>query len=624
MSESYHFDDEVRQRAYDARLMRRLLTYLRPYKAWIGVAVLLLLAASLLSSLVPLLNMYAIDWYIHNPERTALERRMDAVEPIPTRLESLRQHDVHNLEVLLLLILAVMGCRTLARFAESLIVAFVGQKTLFTMRLELFEHLQHMSLRFLDKNPVGRLMTRVTNDIEKIQETIVSGLVQVAGDFVTIVIVLFFMFWVNWVLAVLTLSTVPFVFLAGLLFRIHARKSYLEIRKRLAGLNAYMQECVSGMRVVQLFGQEERSFEEYSDRNARHRDEWIRQIRNYALYFPTIDFLGYLSLGLIVLYIGYRLLGRDFVGATGASIGTLFAYVQWAERLYAPIRTVADRYNMLLEAMASSERIFALLDTAPEIQDKPDPIPCNRIRGLVEFRDVWFAYEENQWVLKGTSFRIEPGEQVAIVGLTGAGKTTLASLLNRFYDVQRGAILIDGIDVRDYEQESLRRSIGMVLQDVFLFSGSIEENIRLGNPELSEEAVRACAEYVNAASFVAKLPGGYAYDVGERGCNLSTGQRQLVAFARALAHDPKILLLDEATSSVDPATEALIQDAIAKLLAGRTSIVIAHRLSTIHHADRIIVLHHGELREMGTHQELLARGGLYSTLYQLQYKNQRV
>ncbi|HQE82596.1 MAG TPA: ABC transporter ATP-binding protein, partial [Candidatus Hydrogenedentes bacterium] len=347
---------------------------------------------------------------------------------------------------------------------------------------------------------------------------------------------------------------------------------------------------------------------------------WFRQVRNYAIYFPVVDFLGMAAIGLIVLYVGDRFL--RFGDAVGASVGTLFAYVQWSERFYSPIRTIADRYNLLLEAMASSERIFELLDTKEDIQNTPTAIVPERFEGRVEFKDVWFAYEPGQWILKGLNLSIAPGERIAIVGHTGAGKTTVINLLSRFYDVQRGSICIDGVDVRQYEKTALRRHIGAVLQDVFLFSGSIEQNIRLGNVALSMERVRECAAYVNAARFIEKMPGKYAYDVGERGNNLSTGQRQLLAFARALAHEPQILVLDEATSSVDTETESLIQDAIRKLMFGRTSIVIAHRLSTVQNADRIVVMHHGEIREIGTHRQLLDKRGLYYRLYQLQYKDQ--
>ncbi|NIA16244.1 MAG: ATP-binding cassette domain-containing protein, partial [Nitrospiraceae bacterium] len=346
----------------------------------------------------------------------------------------------------------------------------------------------------------------------------------------------------------------------------------------------------------------------------------FRQIRYYAIYFPVIDFLGSFSLALIIVYGGRQLLHDQQALGTPADIGMFFAYVQWSERLYGPIRALADRYNLLLEAMASSERVFELLDTPEEVVNKPDAMVADGLDGAVEFKDVWFAYEPGQWVLKNISLSIRPGERVAIVGHTGAGKSTFINLLSRFYDVQRGSISVDGLDVRDYEKRSLRRNIGVVLQDVFLFNGSVEHNIRLGDKALDENRMRACAQYVNAAPFIERLPEQYGYDVGERGCNMSTGQRQLVAFARALAHDPRILVLDEATSSVDPETEALIQDAITKLMEGRTSIVIAHRLSTIQHADRIIVMHHGEIRETGTHQDLLAQRGLYYKLYRLQYK----
>ncbi len=490
-----------------------------------------------------------------------------------------------------------------------------------TMRLDIFEHLQRLSLRFLDRNPVGRLMTRATNDVEKIQETVVSGMVQVINDLLTIVVVLGFMIAINWRLALIVVAPAPIVFATSLIFRKYAQRSFLEVRRKIAHLNAYLQENISGVRVVQIFRREDANYAQYSLRNADHRDEWLRQIRNFAIYFPVVEFLGMLATALILAYCGWMILatGREVSGT--ASVGTIFAFVFLADKFYSPIRALADRYNLLLEAMASSERVFRLLDTAPEIEDRPDPKPCETLRGEVEFREVWFAYEPGQWVLKNVSMRITPGERIAIVGHTGAGKTTLINLLNRFYDVQQGAILVDGVDIRDYPQVALRRKIGMVLQDVFLFSGTIEENIRLGDEEMPMDHVRACARHVNAAAFIERLPGGYAYHVGERGCNLSTGQRQLLAFARTLAHTPRILVLDEATSSIDTETEALIQDAIAKLMAGRTSIVIAHRLSTVQHADRIIVMHHGEVRESGSHQELLAHGGIYRTLYELQYRD---
>jgi ATP-binding cassette, subfamily B, multidrug efflux pump len=627
VSEGYHTEDEAQQRAYDSGLMKRLLVYVRPYRALMLGAVVLLLLAALLSALMPFVQMKAIDQFIQNPERLHQERQLaDTPGNAPGlqgQRDALSALDRSGLGRLILLLAVLIISEALVRYVQSIIVAYVGQKTMLEMRVGLFAHLQRMSLEFLDRNPVGRLMTRVTNDVEKIQQTIVSGTVQVCSDLFTIFVVLGFMIWLDWRQAALILTVVPFVFVTSLIFRKFARHSYLEIRRKLAALNAYMQENVSGVRVVQVFNREATNFDEYSRLNASHRDEWCRQVRNYAVYFPTVEFLGSFAIALVILYQGHRILGAQAAGLmSSATVGSIFAYVQWSERLFGPIRALAERYNMLLEAMASSERIFRLLDTPEDIREKPDAITAGRVQGAVEFKDVWFAYEPEQWVLKNINLQIAPGERVAIVGHTGAGKTTFINLMSRFYDVQRGAITVDGIDIRDYEKEGLRRNIGIVLQDVFLFSGSIERNIHLGNYALSDEQIRSCAEYVNAASFIDKAEEGYAYDVGERGSNLSTGQRQLVAFARTLAHDPQILVLDEATSSVDTTTEALIQDAILKLMEGRTSIVIAHRLSTVQHADRIVVFHHGEIREMGTHQELLSKKGIYYRLYQLQYKDQ--
>lgn len=626
MSDGYHIGDEVQQRAYDGRLMRRLLGYVRPYRASMVAAAVLLLFAALLASIIPWLNWKAIAWYVNNPARIALQNPAHtndetASGPPNVQLEAQQADDCSNLFKLVGVIFALLLAEMLARYAQMMIVALTGQRTMLEMRMGIFAHLQRMSLRFLDRNPVGRLMTRVTNDVEKLQETIVSGTVDIINDLFVVAIILLFMFYNNWRLTLLTLSPLPLVFVTGVVFRKYVQSSYLEIRKKIARLNAYMQENISGMRIVQMFGREDANYEEYRTRNADHRDEWFKQIEYYARYFPIIDFLGSLSLAIIILYGGRQILSsQSAMGA--ADIGMFFAYVQWSERLYGPIRALADRYNLLLEAMASSQRVFELLDTPEEIVDKPECIPAAQIEGRVEFRDVWFGYDPDRWVLKDLNLSIAPGEHIAIVGHTGAGKSTIMNLLSRFYDVQRGAVLIDGRDVRDYEKSSLRRRIGVVLQDVFLFSGSIEHNIRLGDPSLTGDRIRACAEYVNAARFIERMPGGYAYNVGERGGNLSTGQRQLIAFARTLAFDPKILVLDEATSSVDPETEALIQDAIAKLMLGRTSIVVAHRLSTIQHANRIVVMHHGEIREIGSHQELLARRGLYYTLYRLQYKDQ--
>ncbi len=619
MSGDYHIDDEIQDKQYDARLMRRLLEYLRPFKRPMALATFLLLAATALGTLVPYFNMIAIDRYIQNPARSELGRRVDAA---PGAFASQLDTDAHRLTVLMGVMAGLIVLETLMRYAQMMFVTYVGQRTMQDMRLKIFAHLQDMSLRFLDRNPVGRLLTRVTGDVENIQQTIVAGLVQAIGEVVSIVFIFAMMLWLNWRLTLVALSVLPGIVVVSMVFRRYARASYLEIQRRIARLNAFTQENISGMRIVQAFGHEDRAFERYDRLNAEHRDEWVRQVAYFSYYFPAVDFLGALSIALVVLCGGRQILDGQLTAAGPASIGMLYAYMQWTERMFAPIRSLADKYNLLQAAMASSERIFKLLDTVPDIVNAPAPIECTKLRGEVELRGVSFAYEDERWVLKDVSLSIAPGERVAVVGHTGAGKTTLASLLSRFHDVQRGAVLIDGIDVREYEMTSLRTKIGVVLQDVYLFSGSVEFNIRMGDETMSDEHVRRCAEYVNAAGFIERLPGNYGYDVGERGCNLSSGQRQLLAFARTLAFDPQILVLDEATSSIDTETEALIQDATAKLMEGRTCIVIAHRLSTVQHADRIAVMHKGEIRETGTHQELLAQRGLYHTLYELQYRPQ--
>ncbi len=624
MTLGYHVGDEIQKRSYDSHLMKRLLVYVRPYRIRMFFATVLLLIAAIFSTLVPYYNGKSIDRFINNPERVQLQQAMAGQEPSPdlqAQLDQQRQADTANLHRLVLVMALLIVGEALARYAQGIIVAYIGQKTMMQMRMGIFAHLQRMSLKFLDKNPVGRLMTRVTNDVEKIQETIVSGAVHTINDLFVIVFVLSFMFWHDWQLTLVTLSPIPFVFIVGLIFRKYSQTSFLEIRRRLAHLNAFLQENISGMRVVQIFRREAVNYQEYEKRNADHRDEWFKQIKYYAYYFPVIDFLGTLSLGFIILYGGSQLMHLQQLGRV-ADIGIILMYVQWSERLYGPVRALADRYNLILEAMASSERIFELLDTPEDIPDKPGAIVATNLKGHVEFKDVWFAYEPERWILKGINLTIVPGERVAVVGHTGAGKSTLINVLSRFYDIQRGSITIDGVDIRDYDKQSLRRNIGVVLQDVFLFSGTIEHNIRLGDGVMSDKEVHACAQHVNAADFIERLPGAYTYDVGERGCNISTGQRQLLAFARTLAHRPRVLVLDEATSSIDPETESLIQDAISKLMDQRTSIVIAHRLSTIQHADRIVVMHHGAIREMGTHQDLLAQRGLYYTLYRLQYREE--
>ena len=599
MSIGFHDDDEVTHADFDSVIMRRLMGHVRPYRGWFFLASALLLVAAILNSLTPVYMMYAID--------TAIAPEVE---------------EASNLPFYVAMMVGLMIIEALVRYGQMLIVAVVGQKTMLDMRMEIFRHLQDMSMSFVQRNPVGRLMTRVTNDVEKIQATIVTGMVQVISDAITVVVVLVFMFIINWQLALVAVSLIPFVFLTGTVFRHFANKSYLEIRKRLAALNTFMQENISGMQIVHLFNREKWNRDRYDKLNADHRNEWLRQVHYYATYFPFLDFIGTLSLALVIYFGSRQILGGQGTIAGEASVGMFFAYVHYTERLYAPIRAIADRYNLILEAMASSQRIYRLLDTKPDIVDKPDAQPADAVEGSIEFNDVSFAYKEDTWVLNDIDMHIKPGEHVAVVGHTGAGKSTLAALVSRFYDVQKGSIAIDGVDVRDYQLSAMRRNIGVVLQDVFLFSGSIEANIRLGDDSMSDAWIRECAEHACALEFIERLPGGFDYDVGERGCNLSTGQRQLIAFARTLAHDPKILILDEATANIDTATEALIQKAIGRLIEGRTAIVIAHRLSTIQKADRILVMHHGRIVEEGDHQSLLAERGLYYKLYQLQFRGQ--
>jgi len=620
MSEGYHMEDELQKRAYDSHIMRRLLGYVRPYRGWIILATFLLLVLSVLGNLAPVLLMHSVDAYINDAARLTGSAGM---------AEAAVERDLSGLFRMVLAIGGIVLVQALLRYVQVLVVAVVGQRTMFEMRLGLFRHLQHLSLGFLDRNPAGRLLSRVTNDIEKVQQTIVEGVVAVVSDCMTLFVVLIVMFAINWKLACIALGPLPLVIFTSVLFRKYAQHSFLEVRRKIARINAWMQENVSGMRVVRLFHREDANYAEYDARNADHRNEWLRQVRNFALYFPAVEFLGSLATALVILYCGAVMLKTGQALSGQGSVGTIFAFVFLAERFFGPIRALADRYNLILEAMASSERVFQLQDTQPDVGNGPDPVPCERLQGAVSFEHLWFAYPnardehgQPRWVLKDICLDIAPGERVAIVGHTGAGKSTLIHLLSRFYDIQRGSLRIDGVDIRDYDLIPMRRNIGVVLQDVFLFSDTIEENIRLGNPGITREQVEACARHVNAARFIERLPGGYGYQVGERGVNLSTGQRQLIAFARTLAHDPRILVLDEATANIDTETEHLIQDAIAKLLEGRTSIVIAHRLSTVQHADRIVVFHHGEIREMGTHQQLLSQDGLYRTLYELQYKDQ--
>ncbi len=586
-------EEEVLGKAYDRRLMKRLLTYLKPYRWYVLLAILMSILVSGMEAVRPWFTKHAVD-------------------------VNIAQRDPQGLLITALFFLAVLIVRGLVQYLNTYLTQWIGQRTIFDLRMQLFEHLQYLGLKFFDRNPIGRLITRVTNDIEVLNEMFSSGIVMVFSDVFTIIGILYFMFSMSWELALVSLSVLPLLFYGTFLFRKKARETYREVRIQIARINAFMQEHITGMMVDQIFNREKKSFDKFESINAAHRDANIHSIFYYALFYPSVEIIGALAVGLIVWYAGSNALEGAF------TLGTVMAFLQFNEMFWRPIRDLSEKYNIMQTAMASSERVFKLLDDKTIIPNPQPPVPLPTVRGEIEFRNVWFAYNGEDYVLKNVSFKITPGETVAIVGATGAGKTSIISLLSRFYDVNKGEILIDGVDIRSVDTHELRKHIAVVLQDVFLFAGDVRTNITLGDESIPPERVRGAARLVGAHRFIEKLPAGYETEVKERGATLSVGQKQLISFARALAYNPKILILDEATSSIDTETELLIQAAIRNLLRGRTSIVIAHRLSTIQSADKIIVLHKGEIREVGTHQELLALGGIYYKLYQLQYKDQEL
>ena len=580
--------------------MRRLLKYLRPYRWHVVLGIVLSVLVSAMEAVRPYFTKVAVD-------------------------QNIAQGDKHGLLMTALLFFAILVVRGIVQYFNAYLTQWIGQRTIYDLRMEVFGHLQKLGLKFYDRNPIGRLITRVTNDIEVLNEMFSSGIVMVFSDVFTIIGILWFMLSMSWELALISLSVLPILFYGTFLFRKKAREAYREVRLQVARINTFMQEHITGMTVDQVFNREQKAYREFQGVNAAHRDANIRSIFYYALFYPGVDLIGAIAVGLIIWYAGV-----DAIGG-GITIGTVMAFLQFNEMFWRPIRDLSEKYNIMQTAMASSERVFRLLDDSTAIADPRDPLPFTDIRGDIEFRNVWFAYNPTpdvegkiDWILKDVSFTIRAGETAAFVGHTGAGKTTIISLLGRFYDLQKGEILIDGVDIRLIRQADLRRHIAVVLQDVFLFSGDIRLNISLGEQSISDDRIRAAARVVGANRFIEQLPQQYDQEVKERGATLSVGQKQLISFARALAFHPRILVLDEATSSVDTETELLIQSAIKKLLHGRTSIVIAHRLSTIQNAHRIIVMHKGEIREMGTHQELLAHGGIYFKLYQLQYKEQEL
>jgi ATP-binding cassette, subfamily B, multidrug efflux pump len=640
-------EEEVLGKAYDSRLMARLLQYLRPYRWQVAIALVSIFLKSFADVLGPYLTKVAIDRYLA-PAKSATAGMWSWLSPQP----------MVGIAQIAAIYVGLLVMTFLLEFLQTYFMQWTGQKVMFDLRRQIFRHLQRLHVAFFDKNPVGRLVTRVTTDVDALNEMFTSGVVSIFEDFFVLVGILAVMLCMNWKLALITFAVLPFIGFATKIFRDRVRDSYRRIRVAIARINAYLQEHVGGMVVLQLFNRERKAYNRFSEINRVHMDAYKDAILAYSIYYPVVEILSAIAIACVIWFGGgdvmhdirvtsvslkfdwHTLLAFRLV-QTETTLGVLVAFIMYAQRFFRPIMDFSEKYNILQSAMAASERIFKLLDTPLQVVS---PASTRRAAGpgRIEFDHVWFAYRETpagngadssnteassqapEWVLRDVSFAIEPGETVAIVGHTGAGKTTLISLLLRFYDVQKGAVKIDGVDVRDMDLADLRSRFGVVLQDPFLFSGTIGGNIRLGTERIQDEDVEQASEDVNLIDFVRALPGGFDEAVRERGSTLSTGQKQLISFARALAHNPKILILDEATSSVDTETEFRVRDALNRMVEGRTSLIIAHRLSTVQRANKIVVMHKSQLREMGTHQQLLAQRGIYFKLYQLQYKDQEM
>jgi ATP-binding cassette, subfamily B, multidrug efflux pump len=591
--DGYGQEEEILGRAYDSRLMKRLVRYLKPYRHHIIIAIIVLIVATLADLAGPLITKLAIDNYI-------------------------AYKDMEGLSGIIALFIGIMALQFVLKYIEMYITQWVGQKAVYDIRMEIFSHIEHLGLSFFDKNPVGRLVTRATSDIAALNELFTSGVVEIFGDIIILLGIICILLYLNWRLALITMIVVPVLFVATIIFRARVRESFRNVRTRIAKINSFIQEHLAGMWVVQSFVAEKRTFRKFDLINADLRDNHLKSVFYFAVFFPIVEILGAVSIALIIWYGG----GQIIKGAL--TLGALVAFLQYADRFFQPIRDLSEKYNILQQAMASSERIFKLLDVEHDITDPEQPKSLPIVKGAIKFDKIWFAYNDEEWVLRDLNLNINPGERIAIVGATGSGKTSLISLLLRFYNYQKGKIELDGIPITELALKDYRRNIGLVLQDIYMFSGDIAHNIRLGNSEITDNDIKNAIHTVGADHLVADLENGINSNIRERGSNLSVGQRQLLAFARALAFDPRILILDEATSSVDTQTEILIQEAMQKLFEGRTSIVIAHRLSTIKNSNRIIVMHKGMIKEEGTHAELLSLGGIYYRLYQLQYKEQEI
>jgi ATP-binding cassette subfamily B protein len=577
-------------KTYDFQVARRLFRYLKPYVKMLIPALILTLVLNLLGILQPLFTKYAINWYIL-PRQTA------------------------GITSFALVYLAVLFVRFVFSYFQVVLLNSIGQYVMFDLRREIYHKLQHQEISYYDRNPVGRIITRLTADVDALNELFTSGVTDLLGDLVMIVAIVGVMAYLDWRLTLVTLLTVPMLIAATTWFRKGARLGYDLVRTRIARIYAFLQEHFSGAQTVQIFNAEAKSVARFAKINDEHRKANVDTIFYYAVFFPLVDFIGAIGIALVIWYGGFRV-AQHFL-----TLGDLVAFIQFSGFLFQPIRDLSDKYNVLQGAVVASHRIFQALDLPIKITTPEKPLKKGRAEGRIQFENVWFAYNDDDWVLKDVSFTVSPGQSVALVGHTGSGKTTITNLLMRFYDVQKGRILLDGVDVRDWDLQSLRENFAVVLQDIFLFTGTVESNIRLGREDISDERIRWAATEVRADRFIQRLPHDYKSEVRERGAGLSVGQKQLISFARALAFDPALLILDEATSSIDTETEQLIQEAIARVMQNRTSVIVAHRLSTIQRADNIIVLHHGEIREQGSHQDLLALQGLYWKLYKLQYSD---